>query len=52
MDDIGIISLFAERSEEAVRETKLRYGRLVFSVVMRILGSETDAEKCENGIFQ
>lgn len=51
MDDSGIISLFAERSEEAVRETKLRYGRLVFSVAMRILGSEADAEECENDAY-
>lgn len=51
MDDSGIISLFTERSEEAVRETKLRYGRLVFSVAMRILGSEADAEECENDAY-
>lgn len=51
MDDSGIISLFLERSEEAVRETKIKYGRIVFSVAMHILGCEADAEECENDAY-
>lgn len=51
MDDSGIISLFMSRSEEAVRETRLKYGRAVFSAAMRILRCEADAEECENDAY-
>ncbi|MCM1024707.1 MAG: sigma-70 family RNA polymerase sigma factor [Prevotella sp.] len=51
MDDGGIISLFTERSEEAVRETRIKYGKLVFSMAMRVLRCEADAEECENDAY-
>ncbi|MBP1559914.1 MAG: sigma-70 family RNA polymerase sigma factor [Oscillospiraceae bacterium] len=51
MDDGSIISLFLERSENAIHETKIKYGRLVVSTAMRILGNQADAEECENDTY-
>jgi len=51
MEDNEIISLFLERSENAVRETKTQYGRLIRTTAMRILRCEADAEECENDVY-
>ena len=51
MDDRQIIELFFERSEEAVRETEAKYGRLCFRIAQNILGRDEDAEECVNDAY-
>ena len=46
MEDKQIIALFWERSEQAIRETKKKYGKRCYSVAKRILKSHEDAEEC------
>ncbi len=51
MDDRQIVELFFERSEEAVRETEAKYGRLCFRIARNILGRDADAEECVNDAY-
>lgn len=51
MEDNDIISLFFERSETAITETKKKYGKFVFGLAMQILHSESDSEECENDTY-
>ena len=36
MEDVRIIELYWERSQEAIAQTKTKYGRLIYSICMRI----------------
>ena len=51
MDDREIVALFEARDERALGETKEKYGRYIRSVALRILGSKSDAEECENDVY-
>ncbi len=51
MDDRQIIALFFERSEEAIRETEAKYGKLCFRIAKNILGGDADAEECVNDAY-
>lgn len=51
MEDIHIIRLYEERSENAITETKIKYGRLILALVHHILKSRADAEECENDTY-
>ncbi|MCK9253864.1 MAG: sigma-70 family RNA polymerase sigma factor [Clostridiales bacterium] len=51
MDDQAIIALFWARDEMAISETKTKYGRLCRGIARNILGSEEDAEECENDTY-
>ena len=51
MDDVKIVGLYFERSEEALTETATKYGRLLYRVAIRILSSHEDAEECVNETF-
>ena len=51
MDDSMILSLFAARSEQAIRETEARYGRLMQKLAYQILGSTEDAEECVSDVL-
>ena len=51
MDDSAILSLFAERSEQAIKETEARYGRLMRRLALQILGSPQDAEECVSDVL-
>lgn len=51
MEDEAIVDLFFQRSENAVSETRRKYGDLIMSVAMRILKSRPDAEECENDTY-
>ena len=44
MEDSDIIELFFTRSENAVAETKKKYGGFIVSLAMRILKNKPDAE--------
>ena len=49
--DALIVELFFERNERALRETQHVYGRYLFSIAKNILGSDEDAEECENDAY-
>ena len=51
MDDAEIIRLFFARSENAIKESRLKYGALCRSLAMRVLGSREDAEETENDTY-
>lgn len=51
MDDNEIIALYFERSENAIKESRRKYGRLCRAAAMRILGSREDAEETENDTY-
>lgn len=51
MDDADILELFFIRSENAIHETKQKYGHFIIDIAMRILNSLSDAEECENDTY-
>ncbi len=51
MEDVRIIELYWARSQEAIVQTKTKYGRLIFSIAMRILRISEDAYECENDTY-
>ncbi len=51
MEDVRIIELYWERSQEAIAQTKTKYGRLIYSICMRILRIAEDAFECENDTY-
>ena len=51
MEDEKIIGLFNERSEEAVKQLRSKYGALVKGVIKRMLADKSDAEECENDTY-
>ncbi len=51
MDDKQIISLFFERSEQAITELSQKYGDLCMKIARRILNDHQDAEECVNDAY-
>ena len=51
MDDIKIVELYWERSEDAIIETGIKYGRLCRHIVRNILANEQDEEECVNDTY-
>lgn len=51
MDDNGIIELFFERSEKAISELSLKYGKTVLKIAENILRNFEDAKECENETY-
>ena len=51
MDDAGIIALYWQREQAAVRETDKKYGGLCRSVSYRILTDREDAEECVSDVW-
>ena len=51
MDDNEIIRLYWQRSESAISETAVRYGRLIYHVASHILRSPEDIEECVNDTY-
>lgn len=49
--DDTIVSLFFARDENALSETKRKYGHLFRSIAMNLLGDPSDAEECENDAY-
>ena len=47
-DDEKIIELFFERSEQAIRELDIKYGKLCRNLSYNIVNSRRDAEECVN----
>lgn len=51
MDDHAIIALYFKRAEEAITETRKKYGALCRAVAKRILESDKDAEEVESDTY-
>ena len=51
MTDTEIISLFFERSEQAITELDKKHGSAVARVARNILGNEQDTEECVNDTY-
>ena len=51
MDDLKIVELYLSRSEEAIAETELKYGKLCRYVAMNILRNNEDSEECVNDTY-
>ncbi len=51
MTDAEIISLFFERSEQAIDELAKSHGNAIAKVARNILGNEQDAEECVNDTY-
>lgn len=51
MEDEQIIALFFARSEEAIRQTDLAYGRRLVHLAGSIANSEPDAQECVNDTY-
>ena len=46
MEDYEILDLFFQRSEKAIEEARIKYGRRLFRSAMNILDNNQDAEEC------
>lgn len=51
MDDRDIVELFLNRDEDAINETANKYGSKLNGIAKNILGSEADAQECENDTY-
>lgn len=51
VEDKSIIELFVKRSEAAIRETKIKFGRLIYAVAYHIVQDSMDAEECESDTY-
>ena len=51
MDDNRIIDMYFARDEDAISETRAKYGRLVYMIAFNILNSAPDSEECENDTY-
>ena len=51
MEDTDIMELYFSRSENAIPETKMKYGNMILAIAMRILNDRSDAEECENDTY-
>ena len=51
MEDSAIVDLYWERSESAIRETDVKYGKYCHVIAYNILCSDMDAEECVNDTY-
>ena len=51
MDDVKILELYFARDEQAIGETKNKYGRLLVSIAFNILGNYVESQECENDTY-
>lgn len=51
MEDIQIIDLFWQRSEQAISETETKYGAYCYQIAHNILNSHEDATECVNDTY-
>ena len=51
MEDEKIVSLYWNRSEQAIAETSLKYGKYCYSIAYNILCSDQDAEESVNDTY-
>ena len=51
MEDQEIIRLFWARTEQAIQETDLKYGKFCSGIALRILKDRQDAEECVDDVY-
>ena len=51
MDDGKIVELYWNRSEQALEETRTKYGKYCYSIAFNILNSTEDAEESVNDTY-
>lgn len=51
MRDEQIIELFFERSEQAINELDVKYGKVFYGISFNILNDRLDAEECINDSY-
>ncbi len=51
MEDGKIVDLFWQRSEDAIKETQAKYGKLCFSIAFGVLKNNEDSEECVNDTY-
>lgn len=51
MEDQGIVRLYLQRSQQAILETKHKYGSYCRVIARNILSSYSDIEECENDTY-
>lgn len=51
MTDLSIIELYFARSEDAIKETDTKYGKLCRSIAYNILHDNEDSEECVNDTY-
>lgn len=51
MTDKEIIALYFKRSENAIEQTDIKYGRLCHSISIHILNDKRDSEECINDTY-
>jgi RNA polymerase sigma-70 factor (ECF subfamily) len=51
LDDNSIIDLYFARDEQAIEETRINYGRLIYAVAYDILRDDPDSEECESDTY-
>ena len=51
MEDSQIIELYWQRNENAISETKQKYGNFCYGIAKNILSIHEDAEECVNDTY-
>lgn len=51
MDDTRIVDLYWSRSQQAIAESKAKYGVCCRGIAYRILQCNEDADECENDTY-
>lgn len=51
MEDKQIIELYWNRKEDAIKESDLKYGKLLHHISFRILSNHQDSEECVNDTY-
>ena len=51
MDDNGIIQLYWDRNEQAIRLTSEKYGNYCKSIARNILNNDEDVKECVNDTY-
>ena len=51
MEDEGIVHLYLQRSQQAIMETKNKYGAYCRAIARNILSNRSDIEECENDTY-
>lgn len=51
MEDEAIVSLYWERSEDAIRETEIKYDRYLFKIAQNILNDREDSRESVNDTY-
>lgn len=51
MEDNIIVDLIFSRNEKGIKETSIKYGRLIFSIAKGVLINTEESEECENDTY-